>query len=145
MKGPAPPSACLLHLRLAIAGVAAEGPRRRELAQLVPDHLLADEHGDVLAAVVDRDRVADHVGEDRRGARPGLDHALLVRGIHRLDAAHQPLLDERALLGTAAHLALVLPAAAAANDQLVGFLVLAARALAERGHAPRGDRVAAAL
>src|SRR5690242_3973944 len=40
---------------------------------------------------------------------------------------------------------LLLPAATAADDQLVGFLVLAARALAERRHAPRGDRVAAAL
>src|SRR4029453_13017315 len=40
---------------------------------------------------------------------------------------------------------LVLPAATAANDQLVRFLVLLARALAERGHAPRGDRMAAAL
>src|SRR6266536_1455544 len=32
-----------------------------------------------------------------------------------------------------------------ADDQLVGFLVLAARPLAEGRHAPRGDRVAAAL
>src|SRR4051812_46183804 len=41
--------------------------------------------------------------------------------------------------------ALVLPAATAANDQLVGFLVLRAGALAERRHAPRSDRVTAAL
>src|SRR4051812_40687318 len=41
--------------------------------------------------------------------------------------------------------ALVLPAATAANDQLVGFLVLRAGALAERRHAPRGDRMPAAL
>src|SRR5205814_8226265 len=40
---------------------------------------------------------------------------------------------------------LVLPAATAANDQLVGFLVLRAGALAERRHAPRRHRVAAAL
>src|SRR4051812_42261900 len=41
--------------------------------------------------------------------------------------------------------ALVLPAATAANDQFVGFLVLRAGALAERRHAPRGDRMTAAL
>src|SRR4051812_46977576 len=41
--------------------------------------------------------------------------------------------------------ALVLSATTAANDQLVRFLVLRPRALAERRHAPRGDRVAAAL
>src|SRR2546422_5634338 len=39
----------------------------------------------------------------------------------------------------------VLPAATAANDQLVGCLVLRAGALAERRHAPRSDRVTAAL
>src|SRR3970040_1868860 len=39
----------------------------------------------------------------------------------------------------------LLAAASAADDQLVGLLVLAARALAERRHSPRGDRVAAAF
>src|SRR5205823_3597435 len=38
-----------------------------------------------------------------------------------------------------------LSAPAAADDQLVGFLVLAPRALAERRHAPGRDRVPAAL
>src|SRR4029079_1608424 len=39
----------------------------------------------------------------------------------------------------------LLPAAPGAHDQLVRFLVLAARALAERGHAPGRDRMPAAL
>src|SRR5215204_5600692 len=82
--------------------MAAEGPRRRELPELVADHLLGHEHGHVLPPVVDGDGVPDHLGEDRRGTGPGADHPLLVRGVHRLDAAHQPLLDERALLGTSA-------------------------------------------
>src|SRR4029077_903091 len=42
-------------------------------------------------------------------------------------------------------LALLLPATARPDDQVVGFLVLAARALAERRHAPGGDRMATAL
>src|SRR5437867_1466318 len=126
--------------------MAAEGPGRRELAQLVADHLLGDEHGYVLPAVVDGDRVPDHVREDRGRARPGADHPLLVVLVHRLDAAHQPRLDERPFFGTATHLlALLLSAPAAADDQTVGFLVLAARALAERGHAPRRDRMPAAF
>src|SRR5919109_4938828 len=79
--------------------MSAEGARGCELAQLVPHHLLRDEHGHVLAAVVDGNRVADHLREDGRRPRPGADHALLVLVVHRLDAAHQPLLDERALLG----------------------------------------------
>src|SRR5256885_6791960 len=51
-------------------------PRRGELAELVADHLLADENGHMLAAVVDGDRVTDHFREDRRGPRPGADHLL---------------------------------------------------------------------
>src|SRR5262249_35523328 len=39
--------------RLAVAAVAVERPGRRELAELVPDHVLIDRNGDVLAAVVD--------------------------------------------------------------------------------------------
>src|SRR5712691_258107 len=39
----------------------------------------------------------------------------------------------------------LLAAPTAADDELVRFLVLRARALAERRHAPRGDRVAPAL
>src|SRR5207237_9174524 len=57
----------LLHLSLAVARVAAERARRGELADLVPDHLLADEHRHVLAPIVDRDRVPDHLREDGRG------------------------------------------------------------------------------
>src|SRR3954451_7885455 len=71
-----------LDLRLAIAGVAAEHPRRREFAQLMADHLLADEDGHVLAAVVDRDRVPDHLREDRRRPRPGADHLLAAGLVH---------------------------------------------------------------
>src|SRR5215216_1201184 len=84
--------------------MSPEGPRGSELAELVPDHLLRDEDRDVLAAVVDRDRVPDHLREDRRRARPGSDHVLRARCVHRLDAAEQPLLDVRALLGATAHL-----------------------------------------
>ena len=54
--------------------------------------------GDVLAAVVDRDGVPDHVGEDRRGARPGPDHLLRAGLVHLVDAAEQPLLHERPFL-----------------------------------------------
>src|SRR5579875_2550547 len=78
-------------------------PRRRELPELVPHHRLRDEHGHVLAPVMDGDRVPDHLGKDRRRARPGADHALLARAVHRLDAAHQPLLDERPLLAGTTH------------------------------------------
>src|ERR671935_381208 len=72
-----------LHFRLAVAGVATERPRRRELAELVADHLLGDEDRNVLAPVVDCDRVADHLREDGRRPRPRADHLLAARLVHR--------------------------------------------------------------
>src|SRR5947209_16098138 len=86
-----------------VLDVALEGPRRGELAELVPDHALGDEHRHVLAAVVHGDRVPEHVGDDRRAARPGLDHvlaALVVLNVHLLE---QVVVDERTLLQTAWH------------------------------------------
>src|SRR5687768_17086385 len=65
------PPPALLDLCRLVARVAAERARRRELAQLVADHLLGDEDRHVLAPVVHRDRVPDHVLEHRRRARPG--------------------------------------------------------------------------
>ena len=44
------------------ARVAAVRAGRRELAELVADHVLGDEHGDVLTPVVHRERVADEIG-----------------------------------------------------------------------------------
>src|SRR6059058_2480193 len=78
-----------------VADVALERARRRELAELVPDHALGDEHRHVLAAVVHGDRVPEHVGNDRRATRPRLDHVLaagVVRGVHLLE---QVVVDER--------------------------------------------------
>ena len=51
-----------------------EGAGRRELAELVTDHLLGDVHRDELLAVVDAERQADELRQDRRAPRPGLDH-----------------------------------------------------------------------
>src|SRR3984885_16235643 len=48
----------LLHRRL-VAGVSLEDARRRELAELVPDHVLGDEHRDVSLAAVHADRVTE--------------------------------------------------------------------------------------
>src|ERR671927_816526 len=87
-----------------VLDVPTEGARGRELAELVPDHRLRHEHRDVLAAVVDGDRVPDHLREDRRGARPRLDHHLVAGLVHLLDPRHEAVLDERSLLGRARHL-----------------------------------------
>src|SRR4030095_2599735 len=59
--------------RLALARVAVERPGRRELAQLVRDHVLGGYLRNELASVVDRERHPQHLGENGRAARPRLD------------------------------------------------------------------------
>src|SRR5439155_6496267 len=83
--------------------VAAEEPRRRELAELVAHHVLGDVHGDELVPVMHRERVADELGQHRARARPGLDHALLVARVHRLDALRQRFLNEWTFLYASTH------------------------------------------
>src|SRR5579875_1096223 len=86
--------------------MAAEGPRGRELAELVPHHRLGDEHRDVLAAVVDGDGVTQHRRNDHRPPGPRLDYglgALLVLRVHLL---HQMVVDEGPLLQATRHLRL---------------------------------------
>src|SRR4051794_11355318 len=124
---------------LLLAGVVAERPRRAELAQLVADHALGDVHRHVLAAVVDGDGVADHVGDDRAAPAPGLDHLALAGGVLRVHLLQEVVVDERALLQAAGHCGLppALRRAATAHDQLLRWLVLVAGAplgLAPRRH-----------
>src|SRR6187399_2205382 len=51
-----------------VARVRLEGARRRELTQLVTDHVFGDQDRDVLTAVMDGDRETHHVGNDHRAA-----------------------------------------------------------------------------
>src|SRR5579875_1489128 len=86
-----------------VLDVALERAGGRELAELVPDHALGDEHRHVLAAVVHGDRVPEHVGDDRRATRPGLDDVLAALVVLVVDLLEQVVVDERALLQTAWH------------------------------------------
>src|SRR6478736_2244253 len=128
---------------LVVLHVAAEGAGGREFAQLVSDHGLGHEHGDVLATVVHGDRVTQHRRDDHRATRPRLDDVLGACFVLDDDLAKQVLVDEGALLKTAWHLPLLLLALLAgvttANDVLVAFLVRVAGAAL--GLAPRRNRV----
>ena len=90
--------ASVLGLLLADTAVLAENAGRGKLTEFVPDHVLGDEDRHMLAAVVDRDGVANEVWIDDGCARPGLHDALLIDRIHCLNAGKEPLLDERSLL-----------------------------------------------
>ena len=111
-----------------VLDVTPVGPRERELAQLVADHGLADEDRDVLAPVVDGDRVPDHLREDGGRTRPGLDHLLLAGLVHvsmrfmSRASTNGPFLAD--LLNRSPPGLRVLAALAAADDVLVGALRL---------------------
>src|SRR4029450_11243925 len=102
------PHSCRPLLR----AVDAEGPGRRELAELVADHGLRDVHGHVLAPVVDRDRVPDHVGDDRRAPRPGADHPLVALAVQLVDLLQQVVVHEGTLLPPTRHCFPLTPRAA---------------------------------
>src|SRR5690606_3757734 len=104
---------------------------------------VGDEDRHVLAAVVHRDRVADHVRDDGGPAGPGPDHGLLARLVEGVHLLEQVVVHERALLQAARHLlppcSALLAGTTPADDQLVGRLPAAGAAL---GLARRVDRVA---
>src|SRR5207247_2647320 len=89
-----------------VGAMAAEVARRRELAQPVTDHVLADEDRHMLAAVVDRDRVPDHIGIDDRRTGPGANHLLVARLIHLFDLVAKGRADARPFLSRTCHLLL---------------------------------------
>src|SRR6185295_4109542 len=53
-------------LHFLVARVRLERARRRELTQLVSDHVFGDQDRDVLLAVMHGDRETHHVGNDHR-------------------------------------------------------------------------------
>src|SRR6478752_2456493 len=82
-----------------VARMAMEGTGRRELAELVTHHFLVDRDRHVLLAVVDAERQADELRQDRRAAAPDLDHVVTARRARGIRLAEQVTVDERALPG----------------------------------------------
>src|SRR4051794_30627507 len=121
-----------------------EGARRRELAELHPNHVLVDRHRHELAAVVDIEGQADELRQDRRTARPGLDGAAAAATLflRRFRLLQQRELDERTFPDGTGHGLTLLLRVTRPDDELVGrFVVTGAGTLGRL--APRGDRMAA--
>src|SRR5262245_15398668 len=76
--------------------MAVEGARRRELAELVTDHLLGHQHRDMLLAVVDTERQPDELRQDRRAPAPDPDHLVATRRARGFRFLEQIAVDERA-------------------------------------------------
>ena len=80
-----------------MAGVELKGSSRSKLAQLMTNHGLGDVDRHVLAAVMYGQSVAEHVGDDGRTTRPGLDDLLFALLVEGIDLLEQVLVDEGAL------------------------------------------------
>src|SRR5688500_11738407 len=134
----------LLPLRLLVRRVAVEGAGRRELAELVTHHFLAHVDGNVLLTVVDPEREAHKLREDRGAAAPDLDNLVAARGTGSLGLLEEVAVDERTLPKRTCHdvpLSLLLPSVTARHDKLVGPLVRTGF-LALGRDAPWGHRMA---
>src|SRR5277367_2207999 len=79
-------------------GVALKGACRRELSELVPDHLFGHIDRNKFPSVVDGNRVPDHVGNDRGTPRPRLDYFLFTARIQSFYFVAQVAIDKRPLL-----------------------------------------------
>src|SRR5690606_18351059 len=84
-------------LHLLVRRVAVKRTGRRELAELVTDHVLGDQHRDELLAVVDAEREADELRQDGRPPRPCPDHLVAARLARLLGLLQQIAVDERSL------------------------------------------------
>ena len=84
-----------LH-RFLVAAVAVERAGRRELAELVADHVLGHVHRHVLLAVVDAERQPDELRQDGRAPAPDLDDLVATGRTRLLCLLEQIAVDERA-------------------------------------------------
>ncbi len=107
-----------------------------ELAQLVSYHVLCNVDRNMAPAIMDCDRMTDHLRKDCRSARPGLNHLFLTGAIHRFNFLQQLRLYVWALLQRSRHSSPPSLLAAAAHNELVSPLVLA-RLIAQSRLTPR--------
>src|SRR5271166_5104106 len=124
--------------------MAVEGPRRRELAELVADHLFRHEHGNVLVTVVDAEGEPDELRQDGRAAAPDLDDVGAAGPARGVGLLQEIAVDERPFPDRTRHgSAFLLPRVPRCDDELVGRLV-GPGPFALGRLAPRGDGMTSA-
>src|SRR5262249_40169737 len=77
-----------------VAAMAVKDARRRELAELVTNHVFRHRDRHVLDAVVHAERQADELRQYRRAPAPDLDHLIAARGARLLRLLQQVAVDE---------------------------------------------------
>src|SRR5262249_41567167 len=88
---------CARAFGLAIRRMAVERTRRRELAELVADHFLGDDHRDVLLPVIDAEGQPNELRQDRRAPRPDADHLVASGRARSIRLLQQITVDKRTL------------------------------------------------
>src|SRR5699024_10118556 len=123
--------------------VATERPCRCALAELVSDHRLSDEDGDMLASVVYRDGASQEVWAAHRPATPCFADLLPVLLVLTSHLLVEVFVDERTLLEATRHKSVLqsalLAGPATPHDVLVALLVRPACAAFQL--TPRADWV----
>src|SRR5262249_38147791 len=84
--------------------ITVEGPRRRKLSQLVPDHVFRNTNGDKFLSIMNSDGMTHHVGDDRRSPGPGLNYFLFVLVVECGDFLRKMLIDKWTFFQRAAHI-----------------------------------------
>src|SRR6476659_8836765 len=90
-------------LGLAIRRVAVERPRRRELPELVTDHLLGHQHRNMRVPAVDAEGQPDELWQAGRASAPDPDHFVPARRARCLRLLEQIAVDKRALPNRTRH------------------------------------------
>ena len=78
--------------------MSAERPRRREFSQSVSDHLFRHEHLQMDLPVVNHERMAHELRDDRAGPGPSLDRILSPRVVLLLNLQKQLGIDKGTFL-----------------------------------------------
>src|SRR3569623_2794983 len=114
--------------------MTVEGAGGREFAQLVTNHVLGHQHGNVLVAVIDAESDAHELRQDGGTARPGLDHVLAAAATRGFRLLEQIAVYERAFPKRTGHV-LALPLRVRTMNLVVRLLV---RVLAPLVGLPQG-------
>ena len=77
--------------------MTAEGPGRRELTELVTNHIFRHKDGQEGVSVVDQERHPHELRGHRRTPRPRLDRLAVIRLLRFLDLDQEVLVNKRSL------------------------------------------------
>src|SRR5271166_3123693 len=87
----------------AVRRMAVEHSRRRELSELVTNHLFGDQHRNVLLAVIDAECQPDELRQYGRAPAPDADHLVTTRCARGFCLLEQIPVDERAFPNRTCH------------------------------------------